>query len=116
MQEIVSKAVEELNVSEKMDLVAFSSTSYYPLLRKIMEQAIIMARDRAVLVDPANEAAQRARMTEARAMSIFYTTVCDQIANSVAEHLGYVKQKAAEEAANDREFIESVILNQQFTK
>lgn len=112
MDELSIKVVEELNPTERIELATFSNTSYYPLIRKIMETLIVEQRDAAMAVDPANRDEQVARMTEAHAMGLLYTRFCKLTEQVVTEYRGEKQAEVARHALDDPAFIEKIVLGQ----
>lgn len=112
MTDLKSKIFTELNPAEKSELIAFRATSYYPLIRQIMENMIHEAKDLAMAVDPVNQDEQRARMTEAHAMSKFYTRMIKSIEREVSERMGQIQEKAIQSQLDDREFTDNLLVEQ----
>lgn len=112
MSDITLKTVEDLSNFEKLELIQFSATTYFKTVCKLMEMEVISARDVAMTVDPVNTREQTARMTEAHAMARFYTRFRKTVENMAKEHMGELRAAAAEEAAQDQDIIEQIILAQ----
>lgn len=102
----------DLSESDKQDIV-FAANHYQPLY-KLMELLIVKARDEAMLVDPSKEAEQRAAMTVAHAMSKFYLAIRAEVQFFVEGEHEKFKQKAAQEAIQEQETIENIVLQQTY--
>lgn len=112
MTDLKSKVFQDLNPAEKSELIAFTTTTYYPLICKLMENMIHDAKDIAMAVDPANGDEQRARMTEAHAMSLFYVRLIKCITKEVNDRMGEIQEHMANAQIHDQEFIEDQIIKQ----
>lgn len=101
--------VPELTVSEKMDLVVFSSMPVSKAVYKLMELEIVQARNEAMRANPAKVEEQRALMTVAHAMDKFYTNVRGKITFATGEHIADVKLKVQQVDMEDKEKLEEII-------
>lgn len=100
----------ELTPEEMMDLTVFGAMPVARTVYKVMESAIVDARNEAMECDPAREAVQKSLMTIAHAMDKFYKKVRSKIEFAQTEHLTDVRQKALQEELKDQSKIEEIIL------
>ena len=77
-----------------------------------MENEVLDARDEAMAVDPVEEKKQVVRMTEAHAIAKFYQKIRKQIEFAAQEQIEEIKSKAAQEATQEQEFMEAVVMEQ----
>lgn len=99
----------DITNQEKMDLVVFSSTPMFSTFCKMIENIIIRSRNRAMEADPANEKAQSAALTIARAQKDLYEELRGDIEFSMTEHISDVRAKAALQDLNDQKKVEEII-------
>lgn len=100
----------ELTPEEMMDLTVFGAMPVARTLYKVMESAIVDARNEAMECDPSLEAKQKSLMTVAHAMDQFYKKVRGKIEFAQTEHLTDVRQKALTEELKDQGRIEEIIM------
>jgi hypothetical protein len=94
---------------EKMDLMVFSSTPMFATFCKMIENIIIRSRNHAMEVDPANDKAQTAALTIARAQKDLYEELRGDIEFSMGEHMADVRARAAQEDLKDQKKVEEII-------
>ena len=104
--------IKELSQAQKMDLIVLSTNPNFQTVYDLMENEVLAARDEAMAVDPTEEKKQVVRMTEAHAMAKFYQKIRKQIEFAATEQLENIKAKAAQEATQEQDFLESVVLEQ----
>lgn len=110
-RELNRRTVTELTEIEKIDLVVFSSMPVAETLFRIMEDEILEARDLAMATDPVNVKQVLALQAEAHAMARFYTRIRNKIEGSKVEHFGNIAAKAVEEAIQDQDELENLIIS-----
>jgi hypothetical protein len=104
--------IKELSQAQKMDLIVLSTNPNFQTVYDLMENEVLAARDEAMAVDPTEDKKQVARMTEAHAMAKFYQKIRKQIEFAATEQLAKVQEKAAQEATQEQEFLEEIVLQQ----
>lgn len=90
----------------------FSGTQSYSAVLKLMELMLVEARDEAVLISPAKKDEQLAALNTAHAMSKILLGFKERIQFLVDEQLADIRQIASQEAMQDRERCEEIILSQ----
>lgn len=100
----------DLSESEKMDLIAGSSTPFAQALFKLMETEIVRARNEAMECPPEEVAKQRTLMTIAHAMDKFYKNLRSRMEYTTTEHILNVRQKVQEADLQDQAKMEEIIL------
>jgi len=101
----------ELTPEEQMDLTVFGAMPVAQVLYKVMESAIVDARNEAMECDPSLEAKQKSLMTVAHAMDQFYKKVRSKIEFAQREHLTDIRQKALALELQDQQKLEEIILS-----
>lgn len=102
----------KLDQKRTMDLIIISQNPQLQSLWDLMEMEIIVARDIAMAVDPAEREKQSAAMTVAHAMGKFYFSVRERIKFITSEHLNEVKQLDMERKLGSPEEIERIVMEQ----
>lgn len=102
----------ELTQAEKMDLIVLASNPNFQTIYKLMENECIAAREDAISVDPKDKEGQIAALTIAHAMHKFYVKIRKEIQFAGQEQLDLIKTKAALAAAQEQDFLESIVIEQ----
>lgn len=102
----------ELTNAQKMDLIVLSSNPAFEAVYILMENEVLDARDEAMAVDPVEEKKQVVRMTEAYAIAKYYGKIRKQIELAATDQLEAIRAKATQEAAQEQQFFEDIVLQQ----
>lgn len=94
----------------EQELIVWSSSPTYKTTCDLLESIVLDSRDEAMAVDPAEEAKQKARVTEAHAMAKMYKVFRDRIDGLTEDRKARMKTKANRQLIQDDAFIESIIL------
>lgn len=102
----------ELTQAQKVDLIVLSSNPNFESVYILMENEVLDARDEAMAVDPVNEKLQAVRMSQAHTIAKFYAKIRKEIEFAATEQLDTIKTKAVQEATQEQEFLDSIVLEQ----
>jgi hypothetical protein len=100
----------ELTPEEMMDLTVFGAMPVAKTVYKVMESAIVDARNDAMECDPSLKDKRASLMDIAHGMDQFYKKVRSKIEFAQTEHLSDVRQKALQEELQDQAKIEEIIM------
>lgn len=104
--------IADLSLADKMNLIGLAGSPYYDSLKRLMEFAIITARDEAMSVSPAERDKRIAYMDVAYAIDKFCQFIRRRIESAAEEHQGELLTAANKKAIEDHEFIERMVLAQ----
>lgn len=102
----------KLDLKKTMDLIIISQNPQLQALWDLIEMEIVVARDIAMAVDPAEPIKQSAAMTTAHAMAKLYLSVRDRIDFITREHLNEIKRLDMERKLGSPDEIERIVMSQ----
>lgn len=102
----------ELTQQQQMNLIILSQNPQMQSFWELADMEIIIARDRAMSIDPAKPVEQAAAMTVAHSMAKFAESLKERIRWITSEHLNEAKRLDMEKKIGTPEEIERIIMEQ----
>jgi hypothetical protein len=102
----------ELTHQQQMNLIILSQNPQMTSFWELADMEIIIARDKAMAIDPSKPIEQAAAMTVAHSMAKFCESLKERIRWITAEHLNEAKRLDMEKKLGTPEEIERIIMEQ----
>jgi hypothetical protein len=101
-----------LTPQQQMNLIILSQNPQMTSFWELADMEIIIARDRAMSIDPSKPVEQAAAMTVAHSMAKFAESLKERIRWITSEHLNEVKRLDMEKKLGSHEEIERILMEQ----